>query len=291
MWNRNLWIIGMSKQARKVHHRIAECSSASHMNIISGQAKKHANVILKGLEAKGWTVVDNFLGIDIFMTMRVEAENLYEDGWFSISQSTRWDTSKNSSVTYDKHNVYSMQLDGGAQYFAAPHLHEYLVSVTKTLQPIIAEKFPAATLSDSLVSNKLAVCTGDGSSYDKHYDNSGLDDTRKVTVLYYMNNWRPEMGGCFRIHNSVPDVKINSELGIDLTSANTNDISDVVDIEPHGDRLLVFWSDRLVHSVLSSAAPNGKEDHRYALTLWFTSETPDAIVRNDAEIAQHFGNL
>ena len=50
-------------------------------------------------------------------------------------------------------------------------------------------------------------------------------------------------------------------------------------------------SDRLVHSVLPSEAPRGKEDHRYALTLWLTSITPDAIIRDDAEILKHFGDL
>ena len=34
--------------------------------------------------------------------------------------------------------------------------------------------------------------------YDQHYDNAGAEDMRKVTVLYYMNDWRPELGGCFR---------------------------------------------------------------------------------------------
>jgi Rps23 Pro-64 3,4-dihydroxylase Tpa1-like proline 4-hydroxylase len=123
-----------------------------------------------------------------------------------------------------------------------------------------------------MVSNKLAVCIGDGSAYDKHYDNSGLDDTRKVTALYYMNfGWRPEMGGCFRIYNGDPIV--------------------TTDIEPIGDRLLVFWSDRLVHSVEPSFTPRGKEDHRYALTLWMTADSPDDIARDDEEVERHFGSL
>jgi Rps23 Pro-64 3,4-dihydroxylase Tpa1-like proline 4-hydroxylase len=107
-------------------------------------------------------------------------------------------------------------------------------------------------------------------AYDKHYDNSGLADTRKVTVLYYMNQWRPECGGQFRIY-APSGAKI--------------------DIEPIADRLLVFWSDRLVHSVLPSEAPRGAEDHRYALTLWLTSTTTDAIVRDDAEVRKHFGDM
>lgn len=66
---------------------------------------------------------------------------------------------------------------------------------------------------------------------------------------------------------------------------------DVTDIEPLADRLLVFWSDRLVHSVLPSYAPGGPDEHRYALTLWMTSRETTDIVRDDAEVARHFGAM
>ena len=41
-------------------------------------------------------------------------------------------------------------------------------------------------LSETLHANKLAVCLGDGSRYDTHYDNMGGDDLRKVTALLYL---------------------------------------------------------------------------------------------------------
>jgi hypothetical protein len=72
-----------------------------------------------------------------------------------------------------------------------------------------------------------------------------------------------------------------------------------VDVDPVGDRLLVFWADQLVHGgkhcedhrqkqpprgltslttawcvcvgVRPSYAPNGAADNRYALTVWLTA--------------------
>ena len=235
---------------------------------VNAAVQIHSERIIMGLKTDGWSMIDGFLQSGLCGVMRDEAVFLYENNYFDKSQSTRWDWATQSVVAYDKHNVFSTQLNGGEAYFQAPRLHEYLVGMTRAVVPILSSAFPEAQLSPSMMSNKLAVCTGNGSAYDKHYDNSGLSDTRKVTVLYYMNQWRPECGGCFRIYSS-------------------NDT--VIDIEPVADRLLVFWSDRLVHSVQPSEAPRGAADHRYALTLWLTSVTADAIVRDDAEVKRHFG--
>jgi len=119
----------------------------------------------------------------------------------------------------------------------------------KNLVPHVSEKFPAAYLSSSVASNKLAVCIGDGSYYDKHYDNSGAGDLRKLTVLLYLNpNWREELGGCFRLF--LPDHFVTRQ----ENSQRQQDTDGFFfkDIAPLNDRLLVFWSDRIVHSVLPS---------------------------------------
>lgn len=252
------------------------------MGKIASAINNASGAIINGLDTKGWAIVDDLLDNTLCQEMRSEAVRLYDEGYFGLSQSTRWDTESNSSVTYNKHNVFDMQLDGGEQYYVAPKLHHYMVAMTKTLQPILSERHPEAQLSPTMMSNKLAVCIGDGSAYDKHYDNSGMEDTRKVTVLYYLNNWRPEMEGQFRIYQSAAS---------DAAVSGTEDETNIIDVDPIGNRLLVFWSDRLVHSVQKSVAPNGAADHRYALTLWLTCITPDAIVRDDSEVAKHFGNL
>lgn len=225
-----------------------------------------ADEILDGLQKKGWVVIDNFLGNNACNTYRDEAVGYFSRSEMTISKSTKWDPETNSVITYDKHNVYATQLNGGDSYYDGPRLHEYVVSLVKSIVPIISNKFPEACLSPTLASNKLAVCTGDGSSYDKHYDNSGGDDLRKLTVLYYLNpKWRKELGGSFRIYESVTQsvvapsessasdqVKILSESAAVQSTHELKKEIIVTDIDPIGDRLLVFWSDRLVHSVQPS---------------------------------------
>ena len=165
------------------------------MDVVASAVKAAGPKLIEGLNEKGYAIVDEFLPSIYIDTLRKEAVNFYEGGSFEVSQSSRFDPKTESLVTYDKHNVYAMQLNGGEDYYKGPRLHEYVVSTVKSLVPILRESFPAAMLDSSLVSNKLAVCTGEGSAYDKHYDNAGYQDTRKVTVLLYFNKWRPELGG------------------------------------------------------------------------------------------------
>lgn len=255
---------------RRLSETVPEDLTAETMKVVSSAASRAAPGIIEGLKTQGYAIVDNFLQLpSLRRSLRAEAEGYYETGAMELGTSTRFDPITQGMITYNKHNVFSMQLMGGDSYYQGPRLHEYTVAMTKALVPLLAAAFPEANLSPSLVSNKLAVCIGDGSAYDKHYDNSGLDDTRKVTVLYYMNEWREELGGCFRIYQH----------------------ADTLDVAPQGDRVLVFWSDRLVHSVQPSFAPRGREDHRYALTLWLTSKHPSDITRDDAEVERHFGAL
>ena len=48
------------------------------------------------------------------------------------------------------------------------------------------------------------------------------------------------------------------------------------DLLPAGDRLLVFWSDIMVHEVLPSLSEDA-DDRRYTFTIWFSSDNPRAI--------------
>ena len=239
------------------------------LEFVASRVRAMAPSLVQGLREKGYFMADEVLSSAMCSTLRNEAVKLYNDGSFTLSQSARWDPISKSLVTYSKHNVYSTELKGGESYYDAPQLHEYVFALIKTVVPILSEAFPGTHLSPTHHATKLAVCTGDGSRYDKHYDNAGLDDVRKVTFLYYMNkNWRDECAGQFRVYN--------------------NDGS-TTDIEPLADRMLVFWSDRMVHSVEASFAPRGEEDHRYALTVWLTTTDVAFIERNDAMVKLHFG--
>jgi hypothetical protein len=235
-------------------------------------------------------LVDNFLGPKLVTAMRTEAASIRET--MVPSQSTKWDEELKRVVAYEKQGVLSTQLLGGPEGYAmTPRLVEYIVTLTKHLSSKINQQLKAqdCKLSTTQQTNKLAVCLGNGSKYDKHIDNlggggMGLDaDHRKLTALLYLqpvgshaeNSDHPERlderGGYFRAYD-VPrkeDVKI---------------------IAPRGDRLLLFWSDALVHDVSPSFCLDENKDERWALTIWFVVDEGGVIRETNAEIEQrHFG--
>ena len=58
-----------------------------------------------------FAVIDDFFHPSTIQALRTEAVRLRDNGHFVTSQSER------NGVTYEKHNVEAMQLDGGDQYF------------------------------------------------------------------------------------------------------------------------------------------------------------------------------
>lgn len=82
-----------------------------------------------------------------------------------------------------------------------------------------------------------------GTHYKKHVDNPNKDG-RCITATYYINpNWHTSVnGGTLRIF---PENQ------------------PVLDIAPQFNRIIFFWSDRLVHSVEPAHRT------RYAITLWY----------------------
>jgi 2OG-Fe(II) oxygenase superfamily len=260
----------------------------THMAHVSKQIDNSVDKIIRDLDRHQFAIIDNFLGSDVCDRYRKESTAMYDGGHMVISQSTRWDEVTNTTVAYDKHNVYSMQLMGGELYYVGPRLHEYVVSIVRGLVPAINRKFPEASLSSTMASNKLAVCLGNGSRYDKHYDNSGADDLRKLTVLYYMNpNYIPSHGGEFRIyHPSAGYAEGNLSIPHTHSGVDSDGFS-YTNVQPRSDRLFIFWSDRLVHSVLPSQAFSAS-DHRYALTVWIAATDSSAIAKEDDEITRHF---
>jgi SM-20-related protein len=89
---------------------------------------------------------------------------------------------------------------------------------------------------------QLARYPGDGAGYRRHLDAPPGWAGRRATAIYYANpGWRPEHGGCLRLH--LP--------------------SGPLDVAPALDRLVVFLSERVEHEVLPTFAP------RLAVTAWF----------------------
>ncbi len=220
-----------------------------------------------------WAVVDDLLSEADVRALRAEAVQLRAEGLFAVSQSEKSNPFTGLMEPYEKSNVEAMQLDGGEQYFLAPRLHEYVVQAARSLPGVLNNG--DIDIDGTTAANKLAVCLGDGSSYDKHFDNGGGGDTRKITALLWLNpDWKPEHGGEFR-----------------LWADDGAGREEVVDVEPRGGRLCIFKSDSLVHSVLPSFCPEGVEaEHRYALTVWIPTAAGVAdIAVESAKERRHWG--
>jgi len=127
---------------------------------------------------------------------------------------------------------------------------------------------PRLLIEDGTHTNKLAVVESDGAGYAKHVDNvmgAGLDDARKLTAIYYLNpHWNAQAGGHLRVWDA--DI-VGAEADGPLSSDGAAHIA------PRGDRLVVFWSDALVHDVEPSRIVSSA-DHRWALTVWFIAMEP-----------------
>ena len=123
---------------------------------------------------------------------------------------------------------------------------------------------------DGTHTNKLAVVETDGEGYAKHVDNvmgAGCDDARKLTAIYYLNpHWDAGAGGHLRVWDA--DV-----VGAGADGPRSSD--GAARVSPRGDRLVVFWSDALVHDVEPSRIASSADD-RWALTVWHIAMEPNA---------------
>lgn len=217
---------------------------------VSAAVKARHSDIMAALDANGYYTTTGFLGADACAAMRLEAEQLYASGEFMQSVST-----DAHGQRFAKEGVHAVELDGD-EWDRAAWLLEYTAQVMATVPAALNSHSPELCISEAAYGTKLAVATaGCGSKYPKHVDNSGSPDQRKLTMIYYLNpEWAPAMGGHLRLHLG----------GID---------DEPVDISPEGDRVVLFWSDLIVHEVLPNLAPRGDRvrGDRYALTLWLVS--------------------
>ena len=276
----------------------------THMAAVRAAVGSHAEAIAAGLQTRGFATIDGFLSAEQIATLRAECEALRVGGHMAASKSTRYDDESGQVVSYEKKGVLSTNLQGGDKYAISPRMHEYCVALVSSLPPLLNARVEGLRLCDRLHANKLAVCLGGGSYYDKHYDNMGGEDLRKLTVLLYLqNSWSASQGGEFRMYLREGDEGYaggsGSGSGSGSVEGGNGAVGDApvqldeaglayVDIAPMGGRLLAFWADEMVHAVRPSEAPGGDDDHRWALTVWLQATEREAIHFDAAAEARHF---
>ena len=136
-------------------------------------------------------------------------------------------------------------------------------------------------IEDGTHTNKLAVVEVNGAGYAKHVDNvmgAGMGDARKLTAIYYLNpHYDERVGGALRVWDAeVVGAGADGPLCRDGAAR----------VAPRGDRLVVFWSDALVHDVEPSHIASSADD-RWALTVWHIATEPDA----DPSLAHGLGPM
>jgi len=179
---------------------------------------------------------------------------MYAAGAFAQSYS---EVADNDGVLQrvDKPGVYSLELNGDEAQTASFLLH-YTAGILHTMPQLLNHHLNTG-LSGSNYGTKLALTRGNHSKYPKHVDNVGLPDLRKITCIYYLNpGWDKRNGA---------ELRLWGNRGV------------VEDVSPVGDRLVLFWSDQVVHEVLANVADISSSSDRFALTLWLVSESSEGI--------------
>jgi len=223
----------------------------------------HGTALIAGLREKGWWVSDGpVLRKPLRAALRQEVEALWNADKFEKSQSVRGGTEY-----YDKENVYATELNSD-KYDFAPRLIHYTVGATKRLSEFVSNAFPSAQLTNKYIGNKLNLCAGNGATFDPHLD-VGVGEkpfNRKLTLLLYLNDWKPPLGGNITLLGYGATEREASQ---DPRTAAANL---PVSIAPTDGRWVAFWSDQILHRVEPSQAPEGLAQYRCSYTIWLCTE-------------------
>lgn len=211
------------------------------------------DAMITGLRDQGWWASEGaVLPQRLCQMLRQEVEALWHADRFKLSQTVR------GTEYFDKENVYATEVDGGS-YEIAPRMVHYTVTATRAVAARIREAFPDVNISDKYIGNKLNMCVGNGASFASHLDVGVAEKpfNRKLTLLLYLNAWRPALGGEITL------------LGEALAPEGATASGLPKSLAPVAGRWVTFWADQMLHRVEPSQAPWGMEDFRVSYTIWF----------------------
>ena len=230
-------------------------------------------------------VIDNFLGDDGFRNVRHDVMHAKSQGL--ISEDGRLNGGREGNATMAAIDKYyrsdtlgwfncsalpssgslscqfvdsDTQVDSEAPWEGLQYLLQRLETVVAEVRPKVPDLKDTSSRSKTMVT----VYPADSLGYKRHIDNANRNG-RRLTLIYYIGignmaseSYKRSFGGQLRIHHEKS--------------------STFVDVEPIGDRLVLFYSDsRCPHEVM----PVHCHD-RYAITLWFF----DSIEKREAASAE-----
>jgi hypothetical protein len=203
-----------------------------------------AKRVIPSLRENGYGVVDNALGYAVASTLQEEALSLSEkEGGFS-EHLFRFGK---SAAQVRKPHIFEADLHDKrlASLPCLRHFRELFDSTA--FQKAFDSSLPELALQDGTTGTaiKLQLNKGKGGCFPFHYDNPGPPNKRALTAIIYLNkSWTPENGG---------ELELQPFLG-----------SPVI-IPPLMDRMVVFYSDRILHRVRPSHC------QRLCFSVWIDS--------------------
>lgn len=173
---------------------------------------------IEQLGSPGWLVSEGFLGADLSLRVRREAEGLpLKPAGVRRGADHRLDTSVRGDA------IAWITRDEATGAF---------VEAVGRFEALMQELNERAYMGLRRFELQLARYEA-GAHYAKHLDSFPGDDNRRITAIVYLNPaWTPADSGLLRVHGEAPR-----------------------DVEPVMDRLLVFRSSLIEHEVLASRAP------------------------------------
>lgn len=186
-------------------------------------------------EREGFTVVDNFFGIEWAQRILNDARRLAKEGHllqhrFQFGQ-----------ALYEKPNVFELDFDNEQRWALSEELSYIHNKAAPRLVEVANQAFPWLKLSHSQAI-KLQWNRGAGGCFPWHYDNPGPPSKRQLTCIWYFNpDWQPAHGG---------QLVLWPLLGTPIA------------IPPKMDRLVMFRSDLMLHRVLRA------NHERFCFTIW-----------------------
>ena len=217
--------------------------------IARGAAAADAPALASSLLAKGFAVVDGFLGAPAAAAVRSGIAGMDRAGRLRLGK-LQHGTQQSTNDATRSDRIAFLQPDGCAGALAA-----YVAAVDALRCRLTAVDALVERVGGELDGCNFMAATypGGGTRYVKHRDALPYQAGRKLTVIYYVNaGWRPAHGGELRLwpepEGAAPPVVL----------------------APVADRLVCFISS-LEHEVLPAWAP------RFALTTWMFNRRDTAL--------------
>lgn len=198
------------------------------------------------LKLNGFVVLDDFFDRS-FAKLLVEEMNIAQDKGLFQQHKFSFKLSEVHKV-FEKPNIYERDLysEDSRKGFGA--FQELFVRGCKNISKALNQVIPELGLVEDSTGDhftiKLQLNKGAGACFPFHYDNPGPDNKRKITFLVYLNEfWEEGDGG-------------EIQLMPFLLSSQPETIA------PLFNRVVIFYSDKMLHRVL----PSFKE--RMCFTIW-----------------------